>query len=197
MTKNTSLEALPYLQAVRSQRGIYVWKAFMKKFRCDYVCELGVFSGANFRRMIEHSPKVAVAIDSWTDDGIISRNDGGFSQIILDKLYEDFTLSMTDKPFVKIYREYTFDAVKHFKNNYFDVVYIDADHSYQGCLRDINNWFPKVKRGRFLLGDDYRIYQGRRPGVTFGVIEAVGKFAKENNLKFFLLPHYGWGIIKT
>ncbi len=104
---------------------------------------------------------------------------------------------MSDKSFVKIYREYSFDAVKHFVDNYFDLIYIDADHSYEGCLRDIEDWYPKVKKGGFLLGDDYIIYEGRRPGIKFEVIEAVNEFAKKNNLEFFELPNYGWGIVKN
>lgn len=196
MGLDEAIKIIKDLQAVRWKRRHYVWESFMRKYQCNYICELGVYKGTNFYEMTRHSPKLAVAVDSWIDDGTVSRNDGRHSQEILDKLCEDFTISVSDKPFVKIYREYTFDAVKHFKNSYFDLVYIDADHSYEGCLRDINDWYPKVKKGRFLLGDDYRIYEGRHEGVKFGVIEAVGKFAKINNLNFFQLSNYGWGIIK-
>lgn len=184
------------LQKVRWKRKHYVWEPFMRKYNCNIICEIGVCRGNNFREMIKHNPKVAVAVDSWVDDGAVSRNDGGYSQEELNKQYEDFKKSMSDKPFVKIYREYSFDAVKNFEGNYFDLVYIDADHSYKGCLRDINDWYPKVLKGRFLLGDDYRIYEGKRPGVSFGVIEAVNTFAKKNNLEFFELRNFGWGIIK-
>lgn len=168
----------------------------MRKYNCNIICEIGVCRGNNFREMIKHNPKVAVAVDSWINDGLVSRNDGGYSQEELNKQYDEFKKSMSNKPFVKIYREYSFEAVKHFEDNYFNLVYVDADHSYEGCLRDINDWYPKLKKGRFLLGDDYRIYKGRRPGVTFGVIEAVNKFAKKNNLEFFELRNFGWGIIK-
>lgn len=102
---------------------------------------------------------------------------------------------MADKPFVKICREYSFDAVKHFKDNYFDFIYIDADHTYSACLKDIEDWYPKVKPGRFLLGDDYRVAK-LRTGVEYGVIQAVKDFSKKNNLNYFEMPRYGWGIIK-
>jgi len=172
------------------------WSPFMTKYNCDYICELGVCKGANFHEMIRQGPRLAVAIDSWVDDGIVSRNDSKHSQEDLNKQYQDFMLSVRDKPFAKVYREYTFDAVKHFEDNYFDIVYIDADHSYAGCLRDIEDWYPKVKKGRFLLGDDYRKYQGKYDDIKFGVIEAVNDFVKKNNLKLYELRRYGWGIIK-
>lgn len=195
----TAKKIIKDLQAIRlrpKNRGPYIWEPFMRKYNCSVICEVGVCKGANFGEMIKHNPKLAVAIDSWIDDGIISRNDGGFTQEILNQQYEEFTKNMSDKQFVKIYREYSFEAAKLFEENYFDLIYIDADHSFEGCLQDIENWYPKVRKGGFLLGDDYRIYEGRRKGVKFGVIEAVNEFAKKNNLKFFELPSYGWGIIK-
>lgn len=172
------------------------WEPFMTKYQCDYICELGVSQGRNFLEMIRHNPKLAVAVDSWIDDGVVSRNDAFHSQEILNKQYEDFAKNVSDKPFVKLFREYTFEAVKHFEDNFFDLVYIDADHSYEGCLRDIEDWYPKIKKGGIMLGDDYRIYEGRRPGIEFGVIQAVNEFAKKNHLQVFEVRRYGWGLLK-
>ena len=168
----------------------------MRKYNCNVICEIGVCQGVNFELMIKHNPRLAVAIDSWINDGVISRNDVAFSQAELDEQYQTFKNEVADKPFVKIYREYSFNAVRHFKDNYFDFIYIDADHTYNACLKDIEDWYPKVKGGRFLLGDDYRVAT-LRTGVKFGVIEAVKTFTQKNNLSFFELPRYGWGMIKV
>lgn len=46
-----------------------------------------------------------------------------------------------------------------------DLVYIDADHSYEGCKLDIQNYFGKARK--VICGDDYVEREG------FGVIEAV------------------------
>ena len=142
----------------------------MRKYGLNVICEIGGQVGENFADFIRHNPTLAVAVDSWIDDGVISRNDGGYSQKVLNQQYEYFKNMVSDKPFVKIYREYSFDAVKHFEDNYFDLVYIDADHTYEGCLRDITDWYPKVKKSGFLLGDDYRIYRAKHTGVRFGVM---------------------------
>lgn len=183
------------LEIVRSvgRKMPYNWEPFMRKYHCDTICELGVCKGTNFSEMIKHEPQLAIAVDSWIEDGIVSRNDGRYSQEELDKQYQHFTDNVRDKPFVRIYRDYTFNIAKNFSDNYFDLIYIDADHTYEGCLRDITDWYPKVKKGRFLLGDDYRVSEYR---IKFGVIEAVNEFAKNNNIEFFELPNYGWGIIK-
>lgn len=190
-------ESINDLQKLKFKNRKRIWKPFMEKYGCQVVCELGVREGENFELMIEHTPKEAVAVDSWIEDGVLSRNDIGLTPETLETQCHSFADRMASKPFVKIYREYTFDAVRYFPDEHFDLVYIDADHTYESCLRDIKEWFPKVKKGGFLLGDDYihGIAPGGR-GVVFKVIEAVNDFAKENNLKIFELPLWGWSIIK-
>lgn len=185
------------LQNLKSKNRKRIWKPLMEKYGCQLICELGVREGENFDLMIEHRPKEALAVDAWIDDGVSSRNDLGFPQEILDSQYKNFSKRMADKPFVKICRQYTFEAVKHFPDEYFDLIYIDADHTYEGCLRDIMDWFPKVKKGKFLTGDDYFI-NGMVPktGVRFGVVEAVKEFVKDSNLKVYGMPLFGWAIIK-
>lgn len=188
-------EKIKDLQSFEIRHKRKIWKLFMTKYSCDVIAEIGVSHGCNFQLMIRHYPKLAIAVDSWINDGIISRNDQNNSQENLDNQYENFKKAMADKPFVKIYHGYSFDVVKEFEDEFFDLVYIDADHTYEGCLRDIRDWYPKVKQGKFLLGDDYR-EMTRPTGVKFGVIEAVNTFVKENNLEFYKVPEYGWGIIK-
>lgn len=177
-----------------NHRGL--WRPFMEKYDCQVICEIGIREGSNLMKMAEHNPKIAVGIDSWVDDGVTSRNDLGFSQEVLNWQCETVKNKFADKPFVTIYKEYSFDAVKRFPDEYFDLIYIDADHSYEGCLRDIIDWYPKIKKGGFLIGDDYVIKQLAKTGVTFGVIEAVNEFAKKNNLTIYELPVWGWAIIK-
>ena len=49
-----------------------------------------------------------------------------------------------------------------------DFVFIDADHSYEGCKADIEAWLPKVKSGGMIGGHDYN-----HPKPTWGVKRAV------------------------
>lgn len=190
-------EAIKDLSDLEIRRRRRIWQPFMEKYNCKKVCEIGVWKGENFRNFIAHKPEVAIAVDSWINDGVISRNDSGSTQEELDKIYNQFKSEMKDKTFVQIIKKYSTDAVKAFPDNYFDIIYIDADHTYSACLRDIIDWYPKVKKGGFLTGDDFRKNYKTRTGVRFGVIEAVNKFTQDNNLEFFELPYYGWGIIKT
>jgi hypothetical protein len=56
-------------------------------------------------------------------------------------------------------------AANRISDGKLDFVFIDGDHSYEGCSRDIEAWLPKVKPGGWLMGHDYTI----RPGVKRAV----------------------------
>lgn len=36
-----------------------------------------------------------------------------------------------------------------------DYLYIDGDHSYEGCRADLEAWLPHVRLGGLVVGDDY------------------------------------------
>lgn len=61
------------------------------------------------------------------------------------------------------------EAAPHVKDMSLDFVFIDADHSYEECLRDIKLWYPKVRRGGLVCGDDYE--HPDFPGVRRAVDE--------------------------
>jgi hypothetical protein len=47
------------------------------------------------------------------------------------------------------------EASKLYENESLDFVFIDGAHDYQSVKEDIEHWFPKVKRGGYIAGDDY------------------------------------------
>ncbi len=47
------------------------------------------------------------------------------------------------------------EAANLFADHSVDVVWVDADHSFEGCLADIHAWWPKLRSGGFMGGDDY------------------------------------------
>jgi hypothetical protein len=171
----------------------------MSKHHLDIICEIGVRDGLNFKQLIKHNPKLAVAVDCWIDDGVIGRNDLCYTQDVLNKQYETFKLEMANKPFVDIRRGYSFDMVVGFPDEFFDFIYIDADHTYEGIKRDLIDWYPKVKVGGVFCGHDYtnKTHGSIRGPFKFGVARAVDEFVKDNNIKtFFTAPNLVWGIIK-
>jgi hypothetical protein len=64
----------------------------------------------------------------------------------------------------KIIEANSLDSAKQIKNGSVDFVFIDADHSYDGCKADIETWGKKVAPGGFISGHDYGSM--KFPGVT-------------------------------
>ena len=189
-------QAIKDLQALEFRRYRRVWKPFMVKYDIQSICEIGVFASQNFKRFLESDPKIVVGVDAWINDGNPGHNDSSFTQEQLDEQYEYFKSFMHKYPTIRLYRQYSHDAVKNFPDEYFDLIYIDADHSYEGVKQDLEDWWPKVKKGRFFTGDDYSRQHAPVSGMEFGVIEAVDEFVKNNNLTVYKLPSNGWAIIK-
>lgn len=46
------------------------------------------------------------------------------------------------------------DAAQFMRDATFDLIFIDADHSYHAVLQDVRAWLPKVKPGGILCGHD-------------------------------------------
>lgn len=72
-------------------------------------------------------------------------------------------------PLVKPLLMSSTDAARVMQDASFDLVFIDADHSYATTLEDIRNWLPKVKSGGVLCGHDC---EGRPRDFDREILEA-------------------------
>ena len=62
------------------------------------------------------------------------------------------------------------EVAQFLANGMFDLVFVDADHTYDAVVRDLRAWAPKVRPGGIFAGHDY--------GWEFpGVVRAVQEFA--------------------
>ncbi len=57
-------------------------------------------------------------------------------------------------------------------DGFYDLVFIDANHSYENVLEDIKVWLPKIKKGGIICGHDCNHI--RFPGVKKAVEEVFG-----------------------
>jgi hypothetical protein len=65
-----------------------------------------------------------------------------------------------------------------------DFVYLDANHRYDAVREDLHAWWPKVRKGGMLAGDDYGLIDEQwvdfgHGRCRFGVKRAVDEFAKK------------------
>src|SRR3990167_4054505 len=57
-----------------------------------------------------------------------------------------------------------------------NVLFIDGDHTYEGCKADIDNWYPQMANGGVMLFHDC-------DDTSPGVVQAVAEFVKEHKFK--------------
>ena len=83
---------------------------------------------------------------------------------------------------VALHRGDSHELIASFPEAYFDWIYIDADHSYEGVMRDANAAASKVRRGGFLVFNDFA-HVDPLLGV-YGVHRAVVDFAIKRRWTF-------------
>lgn len=178
--------------------------------------EIGTFKGEFSKEILSNWSGTLYMVDVWRPLGseyLDASNHAAHTTAYSDAMnsikgYEDRGIM------VRGTSEVTSDM---FANESLDFVYIDANHAYDFVVQDIKLWYPKVKKGGYLLGHDYikldwyndpnfapnkkdkHIWSGNKfyHGV-FGVNPAVDEFCKEYGYDLTLtLEWFGtWSIKK-
>jgi|TARA_B110000259_G_scaffold130501_1_gene147249 hypothetical protein len=137
--------------------------------------EVGVLRGEFSKTILDSwQGKKLHLVDLWADhedyDEKFHKHDDNYKIAISElKQYRDR---------IQFHRGFSSEMANTFSDESLDFVYLDANHSYAGCRDDIHAWYPKLKKGGLLCGDDYHPddtmdYNGSR----FGVTKAVNEFA--------------------
>jgi hypothetical protein len=84
-----------------------------------------------------------------------------------------------------IHRVPSKDACILFPDDYFDWIYIDGNHLYEFVKQDLELFYPKVKKGGFIAGDDYH----RGGWWKGGVKKAVDEFISKGSCKTVVLAN--------
>jgi len=83
--------------------------------------------------------------------------------------------------------------LRSFPDEYFDWIYIDADHAYQGVCKDIQQGYTKVKAEGMMVFNDYTNWSVCEV-MPYGVAKAVNEFCIANNweIVFFAFQPLGY-----
>lgn len=141
-------------------------------------CEIGVWWG-NFseRILFNAKPKLLHLIDPYVmlpNDPIRERI--GKNQENMNNIYKHVAKRLR-RDNVVFHRDFSYNTAHKFKDNYFDWIYIDGDHSYMGVKKDLELYFAKVKRRGLITGDDYD--WGNNQPVKKAVDEFIESFPVE------------------
>lgn len=145
-----------------------------------YGVEIGVKQGEFSKHILEHWKGMKLyLVDPWASQ----------DTTVYDETHHDHNSDYecclnNIKPYegkYEIIRDFSNNAYKQFEDEFFDFIYIDANHSYEAVKEDLTLWYPKLKKGGLFCGDDYT-YKPEEPnifeGYSFGVRRAVDEFAQ-------------------
>lgn len=140
--------------------------------------EIGVYQGALSRRLLVRGDLSLIMVDSWgvyrdtyAASGDLLADDDEIAQHNNRETADVLTRFAGDRR--RIIHADSVKAADQVADASLDFVFIDADHSYEGCKADIEAWVPKLKPGGLLCGHDFA--HPDFPG--WGVEQAVRDFA--------------------
>ncbi len=116
------------------------------------VVEVGVYLGQLSRKLasLPELEKLTM-VDSWDAPYMT------YDQEHMDRIAADATSWADGEERVDVLHMDSRDAVHKFNYESIDFWHTDGDHSYAGTYGDIARWYPKVKRGCIMCGDNLEI----------------------------------------
>ena len=126
------------------------------KFGYKVGVEIGVDRG-KFSKYILKTLKPGAklyCVDPWEVYDEYYERKGDRGKDALSWRYEETKIRLA--PYnAEIIRKQSMDAVKDFMDNSLDFVFIDGNHTFEYCIKDIMEWSKKVKVGGMVCGHDY------------------------------------------
>ena len=95
----------------------------------------------------------------------------------INEIYNTNLKNMGVRDSITDIKSISWDAASKFEDNSIDFVFIDADHTYESVVKDINSWLPKIKKGGMISGHDYFTSDGVKRAVVelLGNVESIKK----------------------
>lgn len=185
-----------------------MFRALMDSVRPHIVIELGTWKGASALHMCALADEMGIApftiicVDTWLGSQWhwLNRQDAtgfaslgcrhGYPSIYYQFLANVVHLGHQDKvvPFPNT-TETAARFVKAMGGPQADLLYIDAGHEFEDVISDLRNWWPLVRPGGTVFGDDYT------PAFP-GVEQAVRLFCEETRLASFQVQAEKWVLRK-
>lgn len=151
------------------------------------IVELGVWMGrsiCSLSDLIKAKNLQVHLVDTFMgSDGEVAHEEV-VKQVSIEDILKSNLLKFGIDSHSTIHKGTTKDIASNFDNAYFDFIFVDADHTFEGALSDIELWYPKLKYSGTMAGHDW----------LWGVNEPVTKYAKEHDLKINALGSIWWFV---
>ena len=172
--------------------------------RGGVVIEVGVFDGDFSERILAlNEPRTLHLVDPWftREDGTLYDGPtqdfatGEAASAALEQQYQ-----LVQQRFAReiaagrviLHRTLSHEVAPLFPDGHFDWIYVDASHFYDDVKRDLHAFFPKLKPGGYIAGDDY----DRRGIWDHGVTRAVDEFRAGDVAETIRLRNHQFVLLK-
>lgn len=144
----------------------------------ERIIEIGCWLGRSTKVLAAATPGTVWAVDHWqgTPDDPAQHEKLYATDLAGRNIFAEFSRNLRREiragrvlPLRMSSAEAAFRLATEFGHDAFDFVFIDGDHSYEGCAADIDAYRPLVKEGGLLAGHDHHW-----PGVAQAVAERFG-----------------------
>lgn len=127
----------------------------------NVVIEVGSWHGRSTRALGDNAMGIVYAVDTW--DGSANERDTWHQSARSmdgDHAFYEFmqnNIDLVSRGKIVPVRMSSKNASDFFRRNGIiaDMIFIDADHTYEGVVSDIKSWMPLLKPGGLLCGHDY------------------------------------------
>lgn len=148
--------------------------------------EIGVLRGYSSRRLLKKwKGQNLYMIDCWeqqkNDLYIDSNNHSDEVNIVNMEVSKIMVRDFINR--YTIIKGYSKPESEKIRDNSLDFVYIDARHDYDGVMEDLESWYPKVKQGGLVSGDDII------EDTELEYVKQFGKFEVKRALLDFMDKH--------
>ena len=150
-----------------------------------HILEIGVFRGEFAEVLLSLNPAALHLCDPW--DGPSISGDANGNNVVgcdLRQVYEALKQRHACDWRVRFLRGRSPEALKGLEAGSLDMVYVDGNHSYEGCKADLVEALRLVKPGGLIMGHDYEINPEKTAArYDFGVKRAVDEFCAQHGLR--------------
>lgn len=174
------------------QAGELIWLAEQAE-RSACIVEVGSWMGRSTRALVDNTSGVVYAVDTW-----IGSDEPAHKTLLAGKplspnsekpgdnwLMDQFRKNFPDHYFefphkLRCLQETSVSGAKYLGMHYgkhFDMIFLDASHTYEAVKQDILAWKPFLNEGGLMCGHDYG---ASFPGVKQAVDEIYGISKKPN-----------------
>lgn len=142
-----------------------------------HIIEVGSWKGMSAIAMAKANPRVRITcVDTWmgnTSDhtGVRAKEEDVF-RAFLDNVKDSGVAHQ-----INYRRGRSVELAKDWDGGKVDLIFIDADHTYQAVKEDIAAWRPHLMSDGVMIGHDYKT--ANFPGLDRAVLEAFGGKAVE------------------